>query len=131
MPRKSQSAGDFVSVACKLPQGLNIMHPDTGALLVKIHGCASPYAVAGHGMTQVRADTWALVEKHYGADGMNAKWLSSEAVFAMNKPEDASDKAEDLKDERRGFEQIDPRDPNSGLPASMRIQAEGGEDKGR
>lgn len=126
MARKSQSSGDFVSVACKLPQGLHIKHEAEG-IDVKLHGCASAFAVAGHGMTQVNAAQWAKIETVFAG----AKWLKSEAVFAMNKPEDASDKAADLKDERRGFEQIDPKDPNAGLPASMRIQQDGAEDKGR
>jgi len=130
MARKNVTAGEFVSVACKLPQGLHIHHEEH-MLDIKLHGSASPYAVAGHGMTQVRADQWAKVEAVYGKDGADAKWLKTEAVFAMNKPEDASDKAVDLKDVRRGFEQIDPNDPGNGLPGSMRIQAEGGEDKGR
>lgn len=127
MATKKQSASDFVSVACKLPQGLHI-HSEEHMLNVKLHGSASPFAIGGHGMTQVNAAQWAKIEEIY----KDAKWLKSEAVFAMNKQQDASDKAVDLKDERRGFEPIDPRDPNAGLPASMRnIQVDGAEDLGR
>jgi len=126
MARKNVASGDFVTVACKLPQGLHLHH-EAHALDIKLHGSASPYALGGHGMTQVNAAQWAKIEAVY----KDAKWLKSEAVFAMNKPEDASDKATEMQEVRRGFEPIDPRDPNAGLPASMRIQAEGGDDKGR
>ena len=125
MARKNVSSGEFVTVACKLPQGLHLHHEEHG-LDVKLHGSASPYALGGHGMTQVKADQWAKIEAVY----KDARWLKSEAVFSMNKPEDANDKAAEMQDVRRGFEPIDPRDPNAGLPASMRIQADGGEDKG-
>lgn len=127
MARKNVSTGDTVTVACKLPQGLHIKLPEY-KIDLKLHGAMSPFAIGGHGMTQgVNAATWAIIEEVF----KEAKWLTSEAVFSMNKAQDASDKAVDQKDHRIGFEPIDPKDPNSGLPGNMRIQAEGGEDLGR
>lgn len=131
MARKNTSSGDTVTVACKLPQGLHIKLPEHGIDL-KLHGAHSPYAIGGHGMTRgVNAAQWATVEAVFGETGMNAMWLKNESVFSMNKEQDASDKATDQKDNRVGFEQIDPRNPNNGLPIGIRIQAEGGDDLGR
>lgn len=131
MARKNSSSGDFVTVACKLPQGLHIKLPES-KIDIKLHGSASPYALGGHGMTQVNAAHWAAVEEHFKADGpCPARWLATQAVFSVNKPEDANDKAVERKDVRVGFEPIDPRDPNNGLPGNMRIQAEGESDLGR
>jgi hypothetical protein len=127
MARKNVSSTDVVTVACKLPSGLHIISHEHG-IDIKLHGAGSPFAIGGHGMTQgIPADKWALVEEVY----KDAKWLTSEAVFAMNKPQDASDKATDRKDERVGFEGINPNDPNSGLPRNMRIQVDGADDLGR
>lgn len=127
MARKNVASTDTVTVACKLPTGLHIIIPEH-QIELKLHGAASPFAIGGHGMTQgVPADVWEKIEQ------VNAKkkWLTSGAVFAMNKPQDASDRAVEQQKLRTGFEPIDPRDPNAGLPASMRIQAEGEADNGR
>jgi len=126
MARKNVASTDVVTVACKLPSGLHIMIPEHG-ISIKLHGAGSPFAIGGHGMTQgVNAAQWAIVEEVC----KDKKWLTSEAVFAMNKPQDASDKAVDRVNVRVGFEGIDPKDPNNGLPRSMRIQADGEADNG-
>jgi len=128
MARKNVSSGDFVTVACKLPQGLHIVLP---GIELKLHGSASPYALGGHGMTQVNAAQWAAVEDHFGKGGaFPARWLETQAVFAMNKPEDANDKAVEREKVRVGFEPIDPKDPSNGLPGAMHIQHEGAADQG-
>ena len=114
MARKNISSSDTVTVACKLPQGLRICIPELN-IDIKLHGSMSPYAVGEHGITQgVNAAQWAAVEAHsmHGS----ARWLTSEAVFALNKPQDVSDKATERKDVRAGFEPIDPDD----LPAYLR-----------
>lgn len=126
MARKNNASTDTVTVACKLPNGLHIKIEELG-INIKLHGSASPYAIGGHGMTQgVNAAEWGAIEAHphFG----NAAWLKNQVVFAMNKPQDASDKAIERQKVRAGFEPIDPRDPNAGLPASLRIQVEGGAD---
>jgi hypothetical protein len=109
MATKSKSSG-FVTVACKLPQGLNISVPDTDIKL-KLHGTHSPYAVAGHGLTEVKADVWDAVEAHY-KDVPGAKWLGS-SVFVSSKREDAVDEATEKADENYGFDPIDPTAPGS------------------
>lgn len=128
MARKSVSSGDTLTIACKLPQGLHIKIPEQG-IDIKLHGSMSPYAIGGHGMTQgINAAQWAAVEAHPVLG--ESRWLKNEVVFAMNKPQDASDKATERKDVRAGFEPIDPKDPSNGLPQHMRIQVDGSDDKG-
>ena len=115
----------FVTVACKLPQGLIIPLPTGGQ--IKLHGRASPFAIADHGMTQVSSGDWDTVLATYP----NAAWLKSEAVFALKDPESAADKAAERRNEDAGFDPIDPNNPNNGLGIGAKIQKEGGEDLGR
>lgn len=102
MATRKRSA-DMLTIACKLPQGLSIPLPD-GAHL-KLHGTHSPYALMGHGMTDVKAATWALVEEQHA----ESAWLKNEVVFAMGDKESAVDKAEDRVDAKAGFEPVDPK----------------------
>lgn len=108
MATRKAAGTDHVTIACKLPQGLHIHLPNRRQ--IKLHGSASPYAIAGHGMTRgVSASDWAEVEAQYA----DAAWLRNEAVFAMRKEEDASAKAVERKEENMGFDPIDPRNPNA------------------
>ena len=118
----AKSAPGFVTVACKLPQGLHI--PMMDGTHLKLHGSASPFAVAGHGMTQVKATVWSEVEQRFA----EAAWLVNEAVFAMKKPDSAADKAQDLSKVDRGFDPIDPAKPGGAVPGTDMIQAEGEKD---
>lgn len=118
MAKRNVSSTDFLTVACKLPSGLHIKIPEH-RIDIKLHGYNSPHNIGGHGMTQgVNAAQWAAVEEKY----KEAKWLTSGAVFAVNKPEDASAQAIERKAERIGFEPVNPRDPNAGLAIGVRIQ---------
>lgn len=123
-PAAPVAAAGFVTVACRLPQGLIIELPDGSEL--KLHGTASAFAVAGHGMTQVKEDVWAFVQTMHA----DAKWLTSGAVFAMENPGEAAAKAKERKDVDAGFDPIDPSDPNAGLPSSVKIQKDGEDDPG-
>lgn len=138
--KTSTASADFVTVACKLPQGLHIML-DGQREPLKLHGSQSPYARFGHGMTQVRADTWEQVEKQYGErDGVDhngrpctlprAAWLESGAVFAHNKPQSTNDMSKERQDVRAGFERIDRKKPNEVPGIGAMIQEEGKSDPG-
>lgn len=121
MVKKSVASTDFLTVACKLPNGLHIKIPEH-RIDIKLHGFNSPHNLAGHGMTHgVNAAQWAIVAERHKED----RWLTSGAVFAMSQPEDASARAKEHKDELIGFEAIDPRAPNAGLPIGVHIQPEG------
>lgn len=101
MARKRSA--DTLTIACKLPQGLSIPMPE-GPNLV-LNGTHSPFALMGHGMTDVKAATWAIVEEKYA----EASWLKNEVVFAMGDKESAVDKAEDRQKVNAGFEPVDPK----------------------
>ena len=107
---KKASGTDMVVVACKLPQGLEIPVPNSKER-VKLHGSQSPFAVAEHGMTDVKADIWAAIEEFYA----EFAWLKNETVFAMRDKSSVVDKAEEREDEKAGFEPIDP----AALPKSI------------
>lgn len=107
---KTAAASDTVTIACKLPQGLEIAVPNSKER-VKLHGFNSPFAVAGHGMTDVKADVWAAIEAHYA----EFSWLKNEAVFAMRDKASAAAKADERMNEKAGFEPIDP----SKLPGTI------------
>lgn len=100
---------EMLTIACKLPQGLRIKLEDDTE--IKLHGMHSPFAMAGHGMTDVKASTWAAVEKQYA----EAPWLVNELVFAVGDRDSAVDKAEDNKDNKSGFEPVDPVKPAPGI----------------
>lgn len=107
MARKRSA--DMLTIACKMPQGLHIPMPD-GSML-KLHGTHSPFALMGHGMTDVKTATWNIVEDTYA----NAPWLVNEVVFAMGDKESAADKAEDRQAVKAGFEPVDPLKMPAGL----------------
>lgn len=101
---KTSRAAKTVSVACKLPQGLHIHLPGQ-VEPIKLHGSASPYAIAGHGITAgVPVDAWEAIKTLYA----DAKWLTNGFVFANGDPQDTADEAAERKDEKAGFEPIDP-----------------------
>lgn len=101
MARKCSA--DMLTIACKLPQGLHIPLPDGSVL--KLHGTHSPYALAGHGMTDVKASTWNIVEDKFA----DAAWLVNELVFAMGDKDSAVEKAEERQGEKTGFDPVDPK----------------------
>ncbi len=106
---KSSKNADMITVACVLPQGLTIPLPDGTEL--KLNGAHSPFAIAGHGMTDVKAGVWAIVEAEYAP----AKWLQNELMFAMGDKDSAVDKAEERQAEKTGFEAVDPKKMPAGL----------------
>lgn len=105
----TKKTADLVTVACKLPQGLTIPLPDGTEL--KLNGMHSPFAIAGHGMTDVKSGVWAIVEAEYAS----AAWLVNEMVFAMGDKDSAVDKAEERQGEKSGFDPVDPKKMPAGL----------------
>ena len=107
MPAASRKSATTYTIACKLPQGLQIPMPD--GRTIKLHGSASPFQIAGHGMTKGVAESdWTAITTLFA----DAAWLKNEAVFASSKEEDASAKAIEFKDIDRGFDPIDPKNPS-------------------
>lgn len=116
MARVKDSAA-YVTIACKLPQGLHIRLSDGSTL--KLNGSASPYAVLGYGLTQnVPSATWEAVQAQHA----EAAWLKNEFVFANGDAKSVDSQLAERKDEKGGFEAIDPNQ----LPGN--IQVEGAND---
>lgn len=128
----TKKAAEFVTVACKIPQGLNVViKDDAGEPIINVHlnGPHSAFAVAGHGMTQVRAEVWQQIVDYYKTHS-GAKWLHNESVFVMADPESAADKADDRKSLDVGYNPIDPNKPGERARTGVAIQVEGAKDPG-
>lgn len=132
-------SADYVTVACKLPQGLII--PVQGLQNpIKLHGTHSPFARFGFGMTEIKAEIWDAINKQYGErEGINrhgekcmlpkALWLENRVVFAASDTRSVNAEAKERETARVGFEPVDPKKPNE-LPGAGRIQVEGDDDLG-
>lgn len=112
-----------VTVACKLPHGLEIClyelseTEDKKPIMkacsepVKLAGANAPDAIAGYGLTKVDADFWAAwlkANKRHSA-------IVGEYVFAHEKSADTIEHSQDNEDLRTGFEGLDPDNPGKGL----------------
>ena len=128
MATKISRSTEFVTIACKLPQGLHVKIA-TKNIDFTLHGSNSPYAVAGFGLTEVKCATWEAVVEFY-KDHPGARWLHNETVFAQNKREVAVDAATERKGFDAGFEPIDPNNPTKAARTSAMIQVEGSRDPG-
>jgi hypothetical protein len=132
-------SSEFVTVACKLPQGLNIalagqVHP------VKLHGSNSPFARFGYGMTDISVSTWEQILVEYGdRDGTDrngkpcrvpqAAWLTNKVVFAASQTESVNAEAKERENAVVGFEPVDPRKLDKAGAAGT-IHSEGSPDFG-
>jgi len=132
-------AAQFVTVACKLPQGIRI-HVEGREAPYHFHGTKSPFARFGYGMTDVPAEVWEQITKQYGqrkGHDRNGKpclipeatWLANRIVFAASAPEDVNAEAKDREKLKVGFEAVDPKKPED-TPGASIIQREGAEDPG-
>lgn len=128
MATKPARSSEYVSIACKLPQGLHVKVPEKG-IDIKLHGSNTPFAVAGFGLTEVKTQVWEAIVEFY-KDHPGAKWLHNETVFAQNKRESAIEAAEERKGFDAGFEAVDPNNPSKAARTSAMIQVEGSRDPG-
>lgn len=128
MARQRVTPVDYVTVACKLPAGLQIRVPDTD-IDIKLNGTHSVGALAEHGMTDIKKEVWDAVVAYYkGHPG--AKWLHNGVVFAMADRASAADAAEEREDVNYGFDPIDPNDPQHAVPGVKMVQPDGAPDTG-
>lgn len=108
---KTARSAQTVSIACKLPQGLEIHLPDMPQP-VKLHGFTSPFALAGHGITQgIPVDVWEAIKVRYA----DAAWLKNGHVFANGDPKDTNAEATERKGVKAGFEPVDPNELPGGI----------------
>lgn len=118
----TKKSAQTVRVACRLPHGIIVK---LGNEAVKLHGLHSPYAVAGHGMTDVPTDVWDAIVMAYG----ERKFIKNGYVFALD-ADSARDKAIERKDVNAGFNPIDPRNPQGVGGIGVEIQPNGAPDRG-
>lgn len=128
MATKPKRSADTVTIACRIPQGLKVVVPSINKEIF-LHGSESHYAIAGHGMTQVKKSDWEAAVDHY-KDHPGAKWLHNESVFVSTDRESAEDEATDRKDLDVGYNPIDPNKPGQKARTGVTIQVEGQRDPG-
>src|SRR5580765_5333748 len=104
-----------VTVACKLPNGLQLELEGKPRVIIK--GTSVPYGapthdVGGYALTpNVDADffnEWQAKYKDYVP-------VKRGLIFAYTKPQDATARAMEMRDEKSGLEPIDPDKPGPGL----------------
>jgi hypothetical protein len=96
-----------VIVMCKTPSGLVLDLGDSDARKVRLNGANHPDAVDGAGLTVVDKsfwDTWHTQFKGYPP-------LETGLIWAADKEDAAKDAAKELKDEKTGFEGLNPEKP--------------------
>jgi hypothetical protein len=103
--------GKTVVIGCKLPHGLSFMG-QAGQRIV-LNGMNTSAIAGGHGITHVDEDEAAIffaTHKDFGP-------VKNNAIFyhGTDKVEDVAAMAEELKDEKTGFEGLDPTKPAPGL----------------
>ncbi len=96
----------MITVACKLPNGLQLKLADKPETVVTLNGTHSSGAVLGYGMTEVDPDFFEAWLKEVGADYAPVK---RGLIFAAKSANDARAKAtEQSADITNGFEGADP-----------------------
>lgn len=96
-----------VIVMCKTPTGLVLDLGETDARKVRLNGANHPDAVNGAGLTVVDKgfwDAWSSAFKGYPP-------LDAGLIWATDKEANARDAAKELKDEKTGFEGLNPDKP--------------------
>lgn len=98
-----------VTVGCKLPHGLYL---DIGDKRVTLLGSNSSLVIGGHGITEnvdrEFFDKWLSLHKDSAA-------VKGGFIFAHDKTNSVKSEAEEKKDNRNGFEGLDPDKPAPGI----------------
>jgi hypothetical protein len=104
----SKDAPSFVTVACKLPHGLQMRLKDK---VITLRGANAPDAISGFGLTIVPEDFWNEWSKQYRA----LEPLAKNLIFAYQKGGDARAAAKEKADMKTGLEQLDPNSIVAGV----------------
>lgn len=115
---------ETVTIGCKLPHGL---HMDVGDQRVTINGLNTTEIVGGHGLTfGVPKALW----EQWKRDHKDAEFVKRGLVFAQGKTDSAIAEAKEKKDNRSGFEGIDPNNPGKGVNSTdAKIERDTANDK--
>lgn len=101
--KKAKGNEEFVVVGCKLPNGIYI---EVDKKRLKINGLNSATIFGGHGITEnvpkAFYDEW--IKRN-----SNLKFVKEGFIFAHVNAESTKDKARERKNEKTGFEPVDPK----------------------
>lgn len=99
-----------VLVACKLPCGL-VLDGTGGENSIVLNGMNTALLPGAPGLTHVDEDDWLYVKAAYAEHAA----FKSNSVFASgsDKVADTMAQAAELRDERTGFEGLDPKSPSA------------------
>ena len=99
---------EFVTVGCKLPNGL-IIH--VGDDKVSLNGQNSSNVIGGHGLTQVDKDFWDV----WILDHADFTPVKAGLIFAQSNEKKASSEAIEKEANLSGFEGLNPKAPAPGI----------------
>ena len=95
---------ETVTVACKLPQGFDLI---VGDKTVRIDGLNKIVVIgATEAYTEVDKQHWDA----WLAENKNKSWCTSQSIFAMPNAKEAKAKAKDLKGVKTGLEPVVPKE---------------------
>lgn len=114
--QKSDDAS-FVTVACKLPHGLQIR---VGEQALTLRGSNSPEAIGGYGFTLVNESFWNEWLKSY----CNFEPVKKGLIYALAKGGDARARAQEQAEVKNGLEPLNPKSPIPGIKQVPRTDAE-------
>jgi hypothetical protein len=105
-PVSTGAGANKTTVYCKLPHGIIFRVEKTS---VSLTGGLDRNAVAGFGVTEVDAEAWEVIAKKYAKHPA----IVNKLIFARTI--DGESQAAELKDEKSGFEGINPNKPPAGV----------------
>lgn len=114
-----QDAPSFVTIACKLPHGLQI---DVKGVSLTLRGSNSPGAIGGYGFTQVREDYW----QAWLAAHRTYTPVQKGLIFAHPKAQSAKAKATEQAEIKNGLEPLNSEKPIPGIKPVTKPQAGAG-----
>jgi hypothetical protein len=97
MPKES------VFIACRLPNGIILHHPKIRKVDVKLNGVSSSKIIGStFAITEVDSEFWTAWEAAFGKSAL----IQSHAIFKVRNEAEATSRANDLRKEWTGFEQV-------------------------
>lgn len=105
---QTQDAPAFVTIACKLPHGLQI---NVKGVSLTLRGSNSTGAIGGYGFTQVREDFW----QAWLATHRTYTPVQKGLIFAHPKAQSAKAKAKEQAEIKNGLEPLNPEKPIPGI----------------
>lgn len=103
----------IMKVFCKLPSGMTFAMPGGD---VALKGASGSKLLGGYGVTFMSEPAWEALEARYG--GMDV--FTKKIIFAEESMKDGAAIAQEMSNEKTGFEGVDPRNPGNNLEPGTR-----------